>query len=57
LFGFYLLVTSGAASKEFTLDALAWYSLMLVVPVAILAVPAFAHRNVLFMMRSIKSPA
>jgi hypothetical protein len=50
LLGFYLLVTSGAANKEFTPDALAWYSLMLVVPVAILAVPAFAHRNILFMI-------
>ena len=50
LLGFYLLVTSGSANKEFTPDALAWYSLVLIVPVAILAVPAFAHRNVLFMI-------
>ena len=50
LIGFYLLVTSGAANKEFTTNALAWYSLMLIVPVAILAVPAFAHRNLLFMI-------
>jgi succinate-acetate transporter protein len=50
LIGFYLLVTSGAANKEFTPDALAWYSLILIVPVAILAVPAFAQRNILFMI-------
>jgi hypothetical protein len=45
LFGFYLLVTSGAANKEFTPDALAWYTLVLIIPVAILAVPSFVHRN------------
>jgi succinate-acetate transporter protein len=48
LIGFYLLVTSGAASKEFTPDALAWYVLILVVPVAILAVPAVMHREIAF---------
>jgi hypothetical protein len=48
LLGFYLLITSGAASKEFTPDAIAWYSLVLIVPVAILAVPAFVHRNIPF---------
>lgn len=50
LLGFYLLITSGAANKEFTPDALAWYVLILVIPVAILAVPAFVHRNVPFMI-------
>src|SRR5215472_15073161 len=48
LIGFYLLITSGAASKEFTPDALAWYVLVLIVPVAILAVPAAIHREVAF---------
>ena len=48
LLGFYLLITSGAASKEFTPDALAWYVLVLIVPVAILAIPAVAHREVAF---------
>lgn len=43
-------MTSGAATKQFTPDALAWYSLTLVVPVAILAVPAFVRRNILFMV-------
>jgi hypothetical protein len=50
LLGFYLLITSGAASKEFTPDAIAWYSLVLIVPVAILAVPAFVHRNIPFII-------
>jgi succinate-acetate transporter protein len=48
LIGFYLLITSGAASKEFTPDALAWYVLVLVVPVAIMAVPAVIHREIAF---------
>jgi len=48
LLGFYLLITSGAASKEFTPDALAWYVLVLIVPVVILAVPAAIHRQVAF---------
>jgi succinate-acetate transporter protein len=50
LLGFFLLVTSGAATKEFTPDALAWYVLVLVVPVAIMSVPAIAHRNVPFII-------
>ena len=50
LFGFYMLITSGAASKEFTPDALAWYVLLAVVPVVLLAIPAFMHRNIPFMI-------
>lgn len=50
LFGFYMLVTSGAASKEFTPDAIAWYILLAVVPVVILAIPSFIHRNIPFMV-------
>lgn len=45
LLGFYLLATTGAHDKAFTANALAWYALLLVVPVGIMAVPAFAHRN------------
>jgi len=45
LLGFYLLATSGAHSKDFTVNAVAWYLLVLVIPVAIMAVPAFVHRN------------
>jgi len=48
LIGFYFLVTKGAESKEFTPNALAWYVLVLLVPVVILAVPAFVHRNIPF---------
>jgi succinate-acetate transporter protein len=48
LLGFYLLITSGAASKTFTPDALGWYVLVLIVPVAILAVPAVIHREIAF---------
>lgn len=48
LVGLFLLVTSGATNKAFTPDALGWYALVLIVPVAILAVPAFVHRDVLF---------
>jgi succinate-acetate transporter protein len=48
LIGFYLLITTGAASKEFTPDALAWYVLVLIVPVAIMAVPAAIHREIAF---------
>jgi hypothetical protein len=50
LIGFYLLITSGAASKAFTPDALAWYVLVLVVPVVILAVPAVVHREIAFII-------
>lgn len=50
LFGFYMLITSGVTNKEFTPDALAWYVLVLLVPVAIMAVPAFMHRHVAFMV-------
>ena len=50
LLGFYLLITSGAANKAFTPDALAWYVLVLVVPVALLAVPSIVHRNFPFII-------
>lgn len=48
LIGFFLLVTSGAKEKAFTPDALAFYVLVLIVPVAIMAVPAIMHRNIPF---------
>jgi hypothetical protein len=50
LLGFYLLITSGAQNKEFTPDALAWYVLVLIVPVALLAVPSIVHRNIPFIV-------
>ena len=48
LWGFYFLITAGAGSKEFTPDALAWYAFLLDVPVILMAVPAFVHRNIPF---------
>jgi hypothetical protein len=50
LLGFYLLITSGAENKAFTPDALAWYVLVLIVPVALLAVPSVVHRNIPFII-------
>jgi succinate-acetate transporter protein len=46
LLGFFLLLTVGANGKAFTPDAVGWYSLVLIIPVAIFAVPEFVHRNV-----------
>lgn len=50
LLGFFGLVTKGAESESFTPNALAWYSLVLIVPVVIMAVPAFVHRIYPFMV-------
>ena len=46
LWGFYFLVTAGAADKAFTTDALAWYVLLLDIPVILIAVPAFVQRKI-----------
>jgi succinate-acetate transporter protein len=46
LFGLYMLFTHGASQKDFTPDAVGWYALVLLVPVAIMAVPEFIQRNV-----------
>jgi hypothetical protein len=46
LIGLYLLVTVGADSKEFTPNAVAWYAILLAIPVAIMAVPAIVDRNI-----------
>ncbi len=50
LLGFFLLLTVGANGKAFTPDAVGWYALILIVPVAIFAVPEFVHRNVPLMI-------
>jgi len=50
LWGFYFLITAGAGNKAFTPDALAWYAFLLDVPVILMAVPAFVHRNIPFMV-------
>jgi hypothetical protein len=50
LFGLFFLVTAGAGAKDFTPDALGWYALCLVIPVAIMAVPSIVHRNYPFIV-------
>jgi succinate-acetate transporter protein len=46
LLGLYLLLTLGAESKAFSPDAVGWYAIALIVPVAFMSIPSFAHRNV-----------
>jgi succinate-acetate transporter protein len=50
LIGFFLLLSVGTKDKAFTPDAVGWYSLVLVIPVAIFAVPEFVRRDVPFMI-------
>ena len=50
LWGFYFLIMAGAGSRDFTPDALAWYAFLLDIPVILMAVPAFVHRNIPFMI-------
>jgi hypothetical protein len=45
LFGLYLLLTLGAENKAFAPDAVGWYAIALIVPVAFMAIPAILHRN------------
>jgi hypothetical protein len=46
LWGFFFLITAGAASKTFTPDSVGWYALLLCIPAIIMAVPAFKQRNI-----------
>lgn len=46
LFGLYLLLTLGADNKAFAPDAVGWYAVAPIVPVAFMAIPSFLHRNV-----------
>ena len=46
LFGLYLLLTLGADNKAFAPDAVGWYAIALIVPVAYMAIPSVLHRNV-----------
>jgi len=46
LFGLYLLLTLGAENKAFAPDAVGWYAIALIVPVAFMAVPSVLHRNI-----------
>jgi succinate-acetate transporter protein len=46
LLGLYLLLTLGTENKAFSPDAVGWYSIALIVPVAFMSIPSFLHRNV-----------
>jgi hypothetical protein len=46
LAGLYLLLTLGVQNKAFSPDAVGWYSIALIVPVAFMSIPSFLHRNV-----------
>jgi hypothetical protein len=46
LAGLYLLLTLGEENKAFSPDAVGWYSVALIVPVAFMSIPSFLHRNV-----------
>src|SRR6266700_2435906 len=48
LLGLYLLLTLGAENKGFAPDAVGWYAIALIAPVAFMAVPSILHRNAAF---------
>ncbi|MBV9381047.1 MAG: hypothetical protein JOY82_12680 [Streptosporangiaceae bacterium] len=50
LFGLYLLLTLGAENKNFSPDAVGWYAIALIVPVAFMAIPSILHRNAAFIL-------
>jgi hypothetical protein len=50
LLGLYLLLTLGAENKNFAPDAVGWYAIALIVPVAFMAIPSIQHRNVAFIL-------
>lgn len=45
LLGLYLLLTLGTENKAFSPDAVGWYSIALIIPVAYMSIPSFLHRN------------
>ena len=45
LLGLYLLLTLGEDNKAFAPDAVGWYAIALIVPVAFMAIPSVMHRN------------
>jgi hypothetical protein len=45
LFGLYLLLTLGTHNTAFSPDAVGWYAIALIIPVAYMGVPSFLHRN------------
>src|SRR5215467_8066374 len=50
LMGLYLLLTLGADNKAFAPDAVGWYAIALIAPVAFMAIPSILHRNVAFIL-------
>jgi hypothetical protein len=50
LFGLYLLLTLGADNKAFSPDAVGWYAIGLIIPVAFMAIPSIQHRNAAFIL-------
>jgi hypothetical protein len=46
LAGLYLLLTLGAANKDFAPPAVGWYAIALIIPVAYMGIPSVMHRNV-----------
>ncbi len=50
LLGLYLLLTLGAENKSFSPDAVGWYAIALIIPVAIMAIPSVRHRNTAFIV-------
>jgi hypothetical protein len=50
LFGLYLLLTLGADNKAFSPDAVGWYAIALIIPVAFMAMPSIQHRNAAFIL-------
>jgi hypothetical protein len=50
LFGLYLLLTLGEENKNFAPDAVGWYAIALIVPVAFMAIPSILHRNAAFIV-------
>jgi hypothetical protein len=50
LFGLYLLLTLGEENKNFAPDAVGWYAIALIIPVAFMALPSILHRNATFIL-------
>jgi len=50
LFGLYVLLTLGADNKAFAPEAVGWYAIALIVPVAFMAIPSVQHRNPPFIL-------
>ena len=50
LLGLYLLLTLGAENKSFAPDAVGWYAIALIAPVAFMAIPSILLRNADFIL-------